>query len=273
MTENTCTNAHRSTTPEKKNRRHLTFNLVFGQVHRGAVREDVGDGADAPVHQRGGDWVHRHDCDLRQPPAPASRTNVYRENANFPPRSPRQLGSESMDGGRGARRETARGSAAWPPICSLQDERAEENCRCVRELLLPHCSIVLEERRIKKKTSSCLMRKVSWRRKLPQRRRCAHTDRRQPRRASGSELIGTGCPSLLTADQSDLQVINPAACALDPPLPPLPPPPPPRIHLLDMCALLTHSQDPAAFFFTLIHGKPRHGRTDGRKEGGRLSSF
>lgn len=95
--------------------------------------------------------MHRHDCDLWQPPAPSSRTNVYREDANFPPRSPRQLGSESMDGGRGARRETARGSAAWPPICSLQDERAEENRRCVRELLLPHCSIVLKERRIRKK--------------------------------------------------------------------------------------------------------------------------
>lgn len=121
----TPTGAQHREKKKKKNRRHLTFNLVFGQVHRGAVREDVGDGADAPVHQRGGDWVHRHDCDLWQPPAPSSRTNVYREDANFPPRSPRQLGSESMDGGRGARRETARGSAAWPPICSLQDERAE----------------------------------------------------------------------------------------------------------------------------------------------------
>lgn len=42
----------------------LTFNLVFGQVHRRAVGEDVRDGADPPVHQRGGDRVHRHDCDL-----------------------------------------------------------------------------------------------------------------------------------------------------------------------------------------------------------------
>lgn len=42
----------------------LTFNLVFGQVHRRAVGEDVRDGADPPVHQRGGDRMHRHDCDL-----------------------------------------------------------------------------------------------------------------------------------------------------------------------------------------------------------------
>lgn len=50
----------------------LTFNLVFGQVHGRAVGEDVGDGAHAPVHQRGGDWMHRHGCDLWLPPAPSS---------------------------------------------------------------------------------------------------------------------------------------------------------------------------------------------------------
>lgn len=54
----------------------LTFNLIFGQVDRGAVGEDVRDGAHAPVHQRGGYWVHRHDCDLWQPPAPSSYRNV-----------------------------------------------------------------------------------------------------------------------------------------------------------------------------------------------------
>jgi len=46
------------------NRCILTFNFVFRQVHRGAVGEDVRDGADAPVHQSGGYWMHRHDCDL-----------------------------------------------------------------------------------------------------------------------------------------------------------------------------------------------------------------
>lgn len=54
----------------------LTFNLVFGQVHRRAVGEDVRDGADPPVHQRGGDRVHRHDCDLW---LAAARTFVVNE--------------------------------------------------------------------------------------------------------------------------------------------------------------------------------------------------
>ena len=76
----------------------LTFNLIFGQVDRGAVGEDVRDGAHAPVHQRGGYWVHRHDCDLWQPPAPSSYRNVYWEQRNFPPRSPRERSSESMRG-------------------------------------------------------------------------------------------------------------------------------------------------------------------------------
>lgn len=63
---------------------YLTFNFVFGQVDRCAVGEDVGDGADAPVHQGGGDWVHRHGCDLWVPPAPSSCRNVSREDRNFP---------------------------------------------------------------------------------------------------------------------------------------------------------------------------------------------
>lgn len=110
--------AHQPPTPVRysiyTSRLHLTFNFVFGQVHRGAVGEDVGDGADPPVHQRRGDWVHRHDCDLWQPPAPWSYSDVYREDPNFPPRSPREQRNESMDGGKGARWETV-DSAAWKP--------------------------------------------------------------------------------------------------------------------------------------------------------------
>lgn len=66
----------------------LTFNFVFRQIHRRAVGEDVRDGADPPVHQRGGDWMHRHGCDLWIPPAPSSYRNVYREDPNFPAQSP-----------------------------------------------------------------------------------------------------------------------------------------------------------------------------------------
>lgn len=80
---------------------HLTFNFVFGQVHRGAVGEDVGDGADAPVHQRGGDWMHRHGCDLWLPPASWSYRDVYEELPNFPERPPAERESEPMDAGTG----------------------------------------------------------------------------------------------------------------------------------------------------------------------------
>lgn len=94
----------------------LTFNLIFGQVDRGAVGEDVRDGAHAPVHQRGGDRVHRHDCDLWRPPAPSSYRNVYWELRNFPPRSPRECSSESIHG----RSVKTAESAARSPKCCLR---------------------------------------------------------------------------------------------------------------------------------------------------------
>lgn len=51
----------------------LTFHLVFGQVDRGAVGEDVRDGAHPPVHERGADRVHRHGCDPLYPAIPGGR--------------------------------------------------------------------------------------------------------------------------------------------------------------------------------------------------------
>lgn len=118
---------------------HLTFNFVFGQVDRGAVGEDVRDGADAPVHQRGGDWMHRHDCDLWLPPAPSSYRNDYREEPNFPPTGHRgNRGSKSMDGGggEGGLRWHTVDSAACPPnsrffffffFCWSQNEKQEQS--------------------------------------------------------------------------------------------------------------------------------------------------
>lgn len=62
QTTSTCAPMEHTTKPSRC--AVLTFNLVFGQVHWRAVGEDVRDGADPPVHQRGSDRVHRHDCDL-----------------------------------------------------------------------------------------------------------------------------------------------------------------------------------------------------------------
>lgn len=114
----------------------LTFNLIFGQVDRGAVGEDVRDGAHAPVHQRGGDWVHRHDCDLWRPPAPSSYRNVYWELRNFPPRSPRECSSESM---HGRSVNTAESAARSPKCCFWSTTDALRRWEKNGENILPQC--------------------------------------------------------------------------------------------------------------------------------------
>lgn len=104
----------------------LTFYFVFRQVHRRAVGEDVRDGADPPVHQRGGDWMHRHGCDLWIPPAPSSYRNVYREDPNFPAQSPTEKqihgwGAGGAKGKRGFRSVSA-------SICLLVNEWRARKC-------------------------------------------------------------------------------------------------------------------------------------------------
>lgn len=78
----------------------LTFNLVFGQVHRRAVGEDVRDGADPPVHQRGGDRVHRHGCDLW---LAAARTVVVNERLQQQAAGAQEQLPSTVAEGRGAR--------------------------------------------------------------------------------------------------------------------------------------------------------------------------
>lgn len=184
---------HKKKNPNEPVRAVLTFNLVFGQVHRRAVGEDVRDGADPPVHQRGGDRMHRHDCDLWLAAARAlvvhERLQQTAEGAQQLPPTVAERGAGERVHGWGAGRGGAAGDGGFlrSVFANLFRFRTGEKgevrgrggwvrvgvrprkCRMGEGggVVLPHGCLLLMNGGEEKKTSSRLMRKVSRKSKLP----------------------------------------------------------------------------------------------------------